>query len=522
MNVPSPVIVLNSNVDESIGENIVASGQISKAANEKTIEDDPNISDQNELISAKATKCEALKKFISSQQKPKISFPRTIHNIELPIAQQQTVFDWKQNLCKTMPNIDPSSLMLIRNGKVMMEHESVGVSGGGTKPTYVLFRTNSKANVTITIRNSNGEENSISIPVSMKVSSLKKELFSKKIVSYKPQHQRLIFDGKILKDFSIVGDYLLGAAKSMLSSKKYPLRKIVVHVCETIDPSQEVDIIVKLNEKKSLKLSFEVSKPIGLIVDILHKQYMFPLPQSGMRYVFYLPSQRKGELLKERELDSSKCLLDYGILGSSKCITLEIARSNSSNSSSSSSDMISTSMPPPPLLALPAPFALLNLLVKVAQEAVSSGAGPLDALATVLRSPVVPPLVTPAAGSSSLPLLSPMVIVPVPIVVGKRSIESHGEEDGDGEKRAKNTDKPISTLPSVQKLPVASVSSSSAMFKGLKKGFLSTSGSGGSVLTSATSGASSKQEPGVSAGLFGGMKKGFLAGNNKKSLDKKP
>ena len=444
-----------------------------------------------------------LKKFIDNRQRPKKFSIRTIHNIDLPVLQPQSVLNWKTDVCRFFPKVDPSCLLLIRDGRPLLDADIIG-DNNSVRSIHALFKTTAKCPVTITIRNTEGVDSKLEVPVSMKVSNLKKELYSKKLISLRPQFQRLIFEGKILKDFSIIGDYLLAAAKSEHSTKKFSHPKFVVHVCKTIDLGQELDIMVKLNEKHSLKISFEVSKPIGLIVDLLHKQYMFPFPKADMRYAFFLPTNSVESYSAMsplgRELNNNKCLLDYGFTNSTKSITLELARCPNTPPQSQQQQ---------PVIFMPTAFnpaAILNfmsLCVMVAKDVVENGKDAQLALNEAISS-----------SSSSSSSISGHPAAIAQSVFGKRAHDNR-KDSREGEKRTKAGAEPADVPVKIQKLPSAATSSASPMFKGLRKGFLSGGGSGSGAADGSTSGESKKSD-----GLFSGMKKGFLSSESNKAAQK--
>eukprot|EP01036_Dinobryon_divergens_P031207 gene31207-40570_t len=495
----SSVIVLNAT------NNVLLDSDSPTSLIDNGVVDDEHVSQVNNNL-PHYPQFNNLKKFIdTNRQRSKKFGIRTIHNIELPVLQPQTVSTWKTEICRFFPQyIDPSCLMLIRDGKSLLDTEMIGDNNSVMKSTHVLFKTTSKSPVTIIIRNSEGVENKLEVPISIKVSTLKKELYSKKLISLRPQFQRLIYEGKILKDFSILGDYLLAAVKSGRSI--HP--KFVVHVCKTIDLGHEVDITVRLNEKHSLKLSFEVSKPIGLIVDILHKQYMFPYPKADMRYAFFLPTattdSRSSLSSLGRELDNSKCLLDYGFTNSTKSISLELARCPTPPQQPNPL-MIQVPSPSSGLLLMPtavSPAALYNLMslyMTVARDVVENGKDTMQALKEATVD-------TPLEGSSTSSSSRHGQIAQSSIF-GKRTHENRKDSD----KRTKAAAEPTDAPAKIQKLPSAATSSASPMFKGLRKGFLSSSGA---------SDGSSAAESKKSDGLFSGMKKGFLSSGSSKASQK--
>ena len=95
-----------------------------------------------------------------------------------------------------------------------------------------------------------------------------------------------------------------------------------------------------------------------------------------------------------------------------------------------------------------------------------------------------------------------------PAVNGQSVFGKRAHESREGDKRTKAAAEPSDAPAKIQKLPSAATSSASPMFKGLRKGFLSSGGS-------STDGCSSAAEGKKSDSLFSGMKKGFLsAGSN--------
>jgi len=337
---PTLVIPTGQNANSRIATEIVNSNVDPKNFDIALPDNDERVSVEC-LSNSKNDIC--IPSLMKNRLKEKGNFVRTIHNTDILVDHQISVAAWKTSVCNLFPNLTHSDIMMVRGGKLLTNEEIIGGSTGKTE-TYMLLTTTAKKFERIVFRSQNGEK-SMDIPLNIKISSIKKELYSKKITSLKPELQRLIIDGKVLKDHSILGDYLISAVRSGIlresAAKPTKKHKLVVYISKTIDPKHEVDITVKLNEKKSLQLSFELSKPIGLILDILHKKYMFPLPNKTSSFVFYLPQHHSKQML---ELDMNKCLLDYGITNNTKVLTLEIARMNYPNNIVPSSTQMSISI----------------------------------------------------------------------------------------------------------------------------------------------------------------------------------
>jgi hypothetical protein len=244
---------------------------------------------------------------------------------------------------------------------------------------------------------------------------------------------------------------------------------------------------------------------------------MFPYPKPDMRYAFFLPTAttdtRSSMSSLGRELDNSKCLLDYGFTNSTKSISLELARCPNL-AQQPNPLLLQVPSPSSGLLLMPtavSPAALHNLMclyITVARDVVDNGKDTMQALKEATAA-------TASEGSSPLPSSSsghghPAAVIAQSSIFGKRTHENR-KDSREGDKRTKAAAEPTDFPAKIQKLPSAATSSASPMFKGLRKGFLSSSGA-----TDGSSAAESKK----SDGLFSGMKKGFLASGGSKASQK--
>mmetsp|Transcript_21395 Transcript_21395/g.29446 ORF Transcript_21395/g.29446 Transcript_21395/m.29446 type:complete len:485 (+) Transcript_21395:35-1489(+) len=473
---PTLVIPTAQNENSRVTSDI-ANTNVDPKSFDSAIENDERIV---EVTSSNLPKNEVVRSLMSSRLKVRGNVVRTIHNTEIPLSYQNPipVSTWKNRVCHLFPNLIHSDIMLVRCGKLLSNEEIIGDStNGGKAETYMLLSTKANKFENVVFRSQDGDK-SMDVPLNIKISSLKKELYSKKITPLKPELQRLIVDGKVLKDYSILGDYLISAVRSDIlrepSTKLMKKHRMVVHISKTMDPKHEVDITVKLNEKKSLQLSFELSKPIGLILDILHKKYMFPLPNQTSSFVFYLPQPHSKQML---ELDMNKCLIDYGFTNSTKALTLEIARMDHSINDTAQNVQMTISID-----------QILNMMmccVYAAHEFVEK------------KIPLEPKESLRSLGSGKRPIESSTSLSAVVPIAQPNNLPSKIEQT----KRSKCENE----MPSA----------SSALFKGLKKGFLQSSTVDKVVQKNGSSVAgSSKKQISDQSGLFQGMKKGFLATND--------
>lgn len=310
----------------------------------------------------------------STAKKNKISL-KTVHNSEIKILKPfHMVLDLKVQLCRdSLVNI--ADLMIIKNGKELSNCDSLTSEDLKCSKVFVMVKTTAKTVIPITMKTQglDGTQlKTLKLPLNIKVGQLKKQLFSSKITSLKPESQRIILGGKVLQDCFIIGDYLLYAmlskpvvssssssssssvqsptvpSSSSTSSTVQPMATLYLSKTTNLKHEVAITFVSGVKGNRELKCDLEISKPISMFNTILHRQFHQPLPNDKLEYVFLLrvpkvksttlasttanTMSKKGTLSYTMiELDQSKTLLDYGLDTTTKAITVEIARRDLTN-----------------------------------------------------------------------------------------------------------------------------------------------------------------------------------------------
>lgn len=315
---------------------------------------------------------------------------KTVHHADVKLVKPfSSVLELKTQLCEESP-INKNDIMIIKDGK---ELRNETVLSELPPKSFVLLRTSVSTSVPVALKPQGiegGMNKTLKIPLNMRVFQLKKQLYSSKFTTLKPESQRIIVGGKVLHDSYLIGDYLLpsilgkkstcpspsaiaASVKPSTSSSSTTAFKpsipvvATLYLSKTVNVKHEVDVEIPLTNGSIITCPLEISQPISTLVKILNRRHFFPLPNDEFFYIFSLKVPRTSSLVDKTsssgstafgpfhqlkktieadakkstatsssaskgfelvELDLNKTLIDYGFTQSTKKITVEIARSH--------------------------------------------------------------------------------------------------------------------------------------------------------------------------------------------------
>lgn len=222
----------------------------------------------------------------------------------------KTILEAKKYICSDI-NIKPNEIMMISDGKEL--NDSDFCQSLSTPKIFVVVRSSVKSCLKVSIQIF-GETKSISteFPAGTKIFHIKRELYNRKIVSFRPEAQRLIIGGKLLMDEnSILGDYVIGGSRTCSRrndrSNIHLNDNFIIYVSKTVNATHEINLHVEVNETITLKFPFAIGQAVNNIHQVLYRQYNFP---KHFQVNFSLKKQPpQVQQQQNQEYKNSPCIL---------------------------------------------------------------------------------------------------------------------------------------------------------------------------------------------------------------------
>ena len=180
----------------------------------------------------------------------------------------------------------------------------------------------------------------VEYPVNTRVFHLKRDLYKEKVISLPPEFQRIISGSKILNNNFMIGDYLLKSNKNEMKRKSkiqkretpssaLPISLPVVFISPMISPKKELTISLTLVafKRTELKFCFSIAKPISKINEVLSRQFGVPIyPLSISIFTIEGPSASNegNSMVFPTILDGNKTLIDYGVTSSRESLKMKL------------------------------------------------------------------------------------------------------------------------------------------------------------------------------------------------------
>lgn len=232
-------------------------------------------------------------------------------------ASDKSALEVKSYLCGGT-SIDPKDILFVSLGKEVHDEESMcAYCHNGAPRIFAMIRSGAKSMVSISVNYSGGQNSNhiAEFPASTKLFHFKRELWSRKLIPWRPTRLRLIIGGRTLSnDYGFLGDYILLAVNR--NARKGLSASCPVYVSQMMDTKHEVKIHLALPRRAKLSFLFEIGVHISFIREILVHKYAFP-----HELVLRFEMARGGGWMY---LDPSSTLIDYGILSSAKEINLRL------------------------------------------------------------------------------------------------------------------------------------------------------------------------------------------------------
>ena len=222
---------------------------------------------------------------------------QTVCQRSVTLRQQENMcaVDVKEHICSGK-DLRPDELRVICCGRECEDMDEV------SSQCFALVKNTADRCVKVCIKfigEMNKEMLELSVPLNMRISKLKEMLLKDKHTKWSVTGQRMIASSKVMKDYHILGDYLIHSTAS-----KKGISPLCIHLSQTIDSKAEMEIFVTLANKQEIKFYFEFGIPLYYAKDILEKQFAIPKDVD-----YHLVTENGAPLA-----DLNKCLLDYGIL----------------------------------------------------------------------------------------------------------------------------------------------------------------------------------------------------------------
>jgi hypothetical protein len=146
------------------------------------------------------------------------------------------------------------------------------------------------------------ESIALSFPLNTRIKAIKAFLHKNKHAKWSVTGQRLISSSIVMKDYQLLGDFLLHQKKSL---KPNHSSQFVLYLSQTVDSRVEIEFHVTLRNKQEIKFDLEFGIPLYYAKEILYNQFGIMKNLS-----YYFVEEKTGLHLT----DMNKCLLDYGYL----------------------------------------------------------------------------------------------------------------------------------------------------------------------------------------------------------------
>ena len=220
----------------------------------------------------------------------------TNRSIKVPSGNVRTVSDLKNSLCRTSCVL-PDEVSVITQGICLDNDCDINVYA--SKPLYVIVKGYANRKVPIQVRLSGSSHvSTILFSLNAKVAFLKNVAIKEKVCNIETCNQKAILGGQVMKESSIIGDYLLH-----VRWKKLRGYVCTVVLSESINPKREIDVILQMPNFRDIKFSFPCGEALYYAKIILLKQFGVP---NDIPYSF---KHNSGCVLKDHN-----SLMDYNIV----------------------------------------------------------------------------------------------------------------------------------------------------------------------------------------------------------------
>ena len=217
--------------------------------------------------------------------------------LSLPCQDTLLVSSLKREVCNRSSSLIESDLDVISSGKRLNDDDIVHRKGVAS--VFVIVRSQATSNVGLTVKEGSNTHR-MQCPVNMRISELKRRLYNDNITTIKPADARMILNSRLVHDYSLVGDYLLGCrAAGMDVSQKSELK---LYISRTLNLRAEVNVALELPNRQVLRFSIEVGDSLCYVQDILERQFGLTQDISTQLY-----------LESGTPLSPSLSLFDYGV-----------------------------------------------------------------------------------------------------------------------------------------------------------------------------------------------------------------
>lgn len=198
--------------------------------------------------------------------------------------------------------VSPDELAVVSQGTLLDDDQDI--SYFLSTPLFAYVKCSASRDVSMNVKNSglpNATNTSVQCSLNMNIKNLKNKLFKDKITDFRPSEQRAIIGGRVLKDHTFLGDYLLHSKKG-----KSKASQCTIVISKTLNPNREIDIVLEMPNSASISFAFPIGETLYYAKNILRNQFGFP---SDAHYSF---EHKSGVVL--RDCDT---LLDRGLVSPS-------------------------------------------------------------------------------------------------------------------------------------------------------------------------------------------------------------
>lgn len=205
----------------------------------------------------------------------------------------------KKQLCASLP-LKADDLMLICGGRELTEDCYVSPA----KIVYAVVRSNAASSISFDVKSRDFARTSmynINFSASARVFYVKREL--QKLTKIPTSAMRVILNGRVLRDDSILGDYVITT-----KGKDGEVLGFTLFVSRKFDTTKESPLVVRLLNGAKFNTSFSIGERLSKLRDLLWHQTRMP-KDLAIKFFLLLSDQRN------IEVDETKSLIDYHIDG---------------------------------------------------------------------------------------------------------------------------------------------------------------------------------------------------------------
>jgi hypothetical protein len=177
-------------------------------------------------------------------------------NIYINNSKVKTIEDVKKIVCEVSPDFWSRDLLIVSNGSQCLDEDNVKIDKG-----FYHCITSSKCStiVSIVVKDMGTKKLShVQMELSTPISELKRKVYQHHVVNIAPHQQRCILHSRVMKDYHVLGDYLIGCTRTP-----------VVFISQCLNTDIEITVSVRTPGLFSTQVHIKLGDPLGSILPLL-------------------------------------------------------------------------------------------------------------------------------------------------------------------------------------------------------------------------------------------------------------